>query len=131
MPRLIGIVFVVLLSGCSNLPAHNPQQAWIDISSFVGDSLLAEQLDGQPWAAGDYYQVTPGAHTLGLNFQYFAGDQDSNNAEQLSCNFNLSYEAFKAGDRYGLVAGWGQAGAWLRLLNERGEQLAYDTCGAF
>lgn len=131
MSRVLGLALLALLTACSNLPAHNPQQAWVDLSALAADSLQAVQLDGQPWAAADYFQVTPGSHTLGLSFQFVAADDDSRDPEQQSCDFSLSYENFKAGKNYHLVAGWYPAGAWLRLLDERGEQLAYETCGSF
>lgn len=131
MARCLALIVVALLSGCTHLPAHDPAQAWINIYSFADNQLQAEQVDGQPWAASDYFQLTPGSHSLGLNFQYWTDAGYGREPLAQSCDFSLSYEGFRAGKEYQLAAGWNPEGAWLRLLDERGEQLAYETCGSF
>jgi hypothetical protein len=128
---LVGVSFG-LLAGCSNLPPHNPAQAWVTIDSFADNKLQATQIDSQPWVA-EYFQVTTGSHTLGLSFQYWTDAGYGHEPLAQSCDFALSYAGFRADHEYQLIAGWGPTpeGAWLRLLNERGDQLAYDTCGDF
>jgi hypothetical protein len=95
--------------------------------------ISSSQVDGQPWAAAQYFQVPPGSHTLGLNFQYWTDVGYGHEPLVQSCDFGLFYDDYRAGKKYQLVAGWGPApeGTWLRLLNERGDQLAYDSCGDF
>jgi hypothetical protein len=129
---LVGLSLGVL-AGCSSLPPHDPAQAWIDVAAFADNQLQATQVDGQPWAAGEYFQVAPGSHSLGLNFQYWTDAGYGREPLAQTCDFQLSYAGFRADHEYQLVAGWGPTpeGAWLRLLNERGDQLAYDTCGDF
>lgn len=131
MLRWLVVFGVALLSGCSHFPPHDPAKAWVNIYSFVDNQLLADQVDGQPWPADDYFQVTPGTHTLGLNYQYWTDAGYGREPLAQSCDFTLSYEAFRADKEYQLVAGWNPEGAWLRLLDERGDQLAYETCGSF
>lgn len=111
---------LALLGGCVSQPPRNPAEAWIEIYSASYDSLVAETLDGVVWGPGGYYQLAPGAHTLGLNFTY--GPR--------FCSFRLTYSGFKAGGDYHLLAGWNYAGAWLHLLDQQGEVLASDTCNS-
>ena len=127
MSRLFAITLFLLMGGCVSLPPHNPAEAWIDVYSASYDSLLAEKLDGKTWGPGSYYQVTPGAHTLGLSFEYTDGPRD---AYPNSCSFSLAYDDFQAGMKYHLLAGWNDSGAWLHLLDQQGETLATQTCNS-
>jgi hypothetical protein len=127
MSRVIAAALFLLMSGCVSLPPHNPAEAWVEVYSASYDSLMAETLDGKTWGPGSYYQVTPGAHTLGLSFQYPAGPRD---AYPDSCSFSLAYDDFQAGKDYHLLAGWNFNGAWVHLLDEQGEKLASQTCNS-
>lgn len=127
MLRLIPLALFLLISACASLPPHNPAEAWIDVYSASYDSLLAETLDGKTWGPGSYYQVSPGAHSLGLSFQYPSGPRD---AYPNTCFFSLSYADFQAGKQYHLLAGWNDSGAWLQLLDQQGEKLATQTCNS-
>ena len=127
MLRLIPLALFLLISACASLPPHNPAEAWIDVYSASYDSLLAETLDGKTWGPGSYYQVSPGAHSLGLSFQYPSGPRD---AYPNTCSFSLSYADFQAGKQYHLLAGWNDSGAWLHLLDQQGEKLATQTCNS-
>lgn len=127
MPQFIAVVLFLMISGCASVPPHNPAEAWVEVYSASSDSLLAETLDGKTWGPGSYYQVTPGAHTLGLSFQYPAGPHD---AYPDICSFSLAYHSFQAGKNYHLLAGWNDTGGWLRLLDQLGETLATQTCNS-
>ena len=120
MKRLVSLALLVVLGGCISQPPRNPDQAWVEVYSASYDSLLAETLDGATWGPGSYYQLSPGAHTLGLNFTY----------GRRFCSFSLMYSDFKAGGDYHLLAGWNLRGTWLHLLDEQGVILATDTCNS-
>ena len=127
MSRLFAATLFLLMAGCVSLPPHNPAEAWIEVYSAGYDSLMAETLDGKTWGPGSYYQVTSGAHTLGLSFQYPAGSHD---AYPNICSFSLVYEGFQAGKDYHLLAGWSYNGAWVNLLDEKGQILATQNCNS-
>lgn len=112
------LFLLVLLHGCATPPPRNPQDAWIQVNTGIYGSLLAETLDGLTWAAGNYFQTTPGPHTLGLNLSL--GPR--------FCSLALSYGDFRAGASYHLLGGWYYAGGWVHLLDEQGRILATQTC---
>ncbi len=118
MRGLISLCLLALLNGCVSTPPRNPAEAWIEVYSASYESLMADTLDGATWGPGSYYQVAPGTHTLGLNFNY--GPR--------FCTFSLAYGDFQAGRSYHLLAGWGYTGGWVHLLDEQGQTLASQTC---
>ncbi len=118
----------LLLAGCASpLPAANPQQAWVDLYSSAGNTLIAQQLDGRNWADGRYFEVTPGAHQLQVGFEYVvlgsAGD-DLMASDSRSCRMVIDYASFAAGQRYLLKAGALGYQPWLRLYDQQHRLLA-------
>jgi hypothetical protein len=128
---LLYTTLALLLSACSSLPDPNPSMAWIDLSTRPDSTLSATSVDGYPWTPRDYFEVSPGSHTLTVDFDYTAQDSNIEDPSLQECTFELSYDHFRADHKYLLVSGWYQNGGWLRLLDEKGNELAYQTCGAF
>ena len=72
MRHFITLLLATLLAACANppLPADNPQMAWVDLYTQFGRLVMADKLDGKRLNDGRYFQVTPGAHELGIRFDY-------------------------------------------------------------
>lgn len=88
-----------LLGACAGpMPQPNPQQAWIGLQEETQDSVLAEKVDGKPINDGRYFEVRPGEHDLAMMIFH---QQD--NDEQQTCQVDLDYRGFKAGEHYRLV----------------------------
>ncbi|APQ12521.1 lipoprotein [Pseudomonas oryzihabitans] len=113
--RLRLLAPLLLLGGCTTpLPPVDPQQAWIDLvlrEPAIGASLLAESQDGRRLNDGRYFQLTPGAHSLKVSYNYelygnggFGPRFGWNNALQIQCYLELDYDDFQAGRRYRLKA---------------------------
>lgn len=110
------------LSGCSLLPRHDPNQAWIDLDAGHDNSLKAVQVDEKNWQDTRYFQVTPGSHELTVRFQFPV--QPSNIgpvAEPLwrDCEMRLQFADFDAGQRYRLQAGSAGFSPWAKLYDEQ------------
>lgn len=111
---LPALVTLSTLGGCiSPLPPQDPRQAWIDLvlrEPAVGASLLAESQDGRRLDDGRYFQLTPGAHSLKVSYNYelygggFGPRLGWNNPLQIQCYLELDYGDFQAGRRYRLEA---------------------------
>lgn len=99
---------LLLLSACAStqLPEHDPQQAWVDLSAMPGKTILAERLDGQRLENGRYFQMTPGRHELVIRYDYevYGGAGMFGEPQERMCYLTLRYDAFAAGQRYVLQA---------------------------
>lgn len=101
------VIALSLLAGCAGpLPAKDPQQAWVDLRTVTGKTLMADKLDGVRTEDGRYFQVTPGKHTLQVryDYEYASGglglSMDLYN--ELTCYVTVDYDHFEAGQRYEL-----------------------------
>lgn len=137
MPRIL-LISCLLLSACAGpLPERNPQQAWVELYTSPGNSLLAERLDRLSVTDGRYYQLTPGPHQLQLRLQFELpggnGLHHSGGGGQRTCLFNLDYDSFKAGHSYRVSAGQKGYRGWVRLYDDQRQVLARGRelrCGA-
>lgn len=103
----LSIIALSLLAGCAGpLPAVDPQQAWVDLHTFTGKTLMSDKVDGQRTADGRYFQVTPGKHKLEVRYDYeysFGGLGISTDIyNELTCYVTITYDHFEAGHRYRL-----------------------------
>lgn len=103
----LSIIALSLLAGCAGpLPAVDPQQAWVDLHTYTGKTLMADKLDGRRTEDGRYFQVTPGKHTLQVRYDYeyapggLGLSMDIYN--ELTCYVTIDYDHFEAGHRYRL-----------------------------
>lgn len=94
------------LGACASpLPAVDPQQAWVDLTTFSGKLVMAERLDNQRVNDGRYFQVQPGRHELQVRFDFeiYSGGMNTDPVERL-CYMTVPYDHFEAGQRYRLEA---------------------------
>jgi hypothetical protein len=90
---------VGLLSACAGpMPKADPHEAWIGLQEETQNDLLAERLDGKKIDDGRYFEVTPGSHRL----QVMLFEERTNDDEQ-TCQAEVDYTQFKAGEHYKLV----------------------------
>ena len=130
------LLSLLALGACAGpLPAHDPQQAWVELQVRAGYTLMAHRLDGMPSRDGRYFQLGPGAHELQLRFQFeVPGGGVDHEPRQTTCLLRVRYADFVAGQRYRIEARPLQyrAQAWLygedRQILARAEVL---RCGAF
>ena len=105
--RLPAILLLALpLTACAApLPKADPQQAWIELYSTPGNTLMAQKLDGKKVSDGRYFQVTPGSHELRATFQFETESAGSGmgNPRRVTCHLKVKYD-FVAGQRYRLEA---------------------------
>jgi hypothetical protein len=83
----LSLVALGFLAGCAGpLPAVDPQQAWVDLHTFTGKTLMADKLEVR------YdYEYAPGA--LGLSMDIY---------NERTCYVTINYDHFEAGRRYRL-----------------------------
>lgn len=103
----LSIIALTLLAGCAGpLPSVDPQQAWVDLHTFTGKTLMADKLDGIRTEDGRYFQVTPGKHRLQVRYDYAyapgAMALSMDFYSELTCYVTVDYEHFEAGHRYRL-----------------------------
>ena len=98
MRYLALLVCLLLLGACASpLPARDPGMAWVDLYTPASDLLMAEELDGKRLNDGRYFQVSPGAHTLDVRFQFEVaggggGSSDFNSEpRQMTCHLRLQF----------------------------------------
>lgn len=134
---LTGIA-ALLISACAGpLPAVDPQQAWIDMTTMPGNVLMADRLDNRPVNDGRYFQVSPGAHELQVRLQFDVpgGGRDGMAETQTrTCRLQLHFPNFVAGQRYVLKAGQQGYQPWARLYNSQQQVLVRGKtlrCGGF
>lgn len=103
----LSIIALTLLAGCAGpLPNPDPQQAWVELHTYTGKTLMSDKLDGRRTEDGRYFQVPPGKHTLEVryDYEYAAGGlgltMDLYN--ELTCYVTVNYDHFEAGHRYRL-----------------------------
>ena len=98
-------IILATLAGCASpLPAVDPNMAWVDMHTFTGRLVMSDKLDGESTPDGRYFQVTPGKHELQVryDYEYRSGGIGIMNDDlrELTCFIELSYDQFKAGERY-------------------------------
>ncbi|MFF7707229.1 hypothetical protein [Pseudomonas sp. NPDC007930] len=105
---LTSLPALALLAGCNTtpVPPHDPQQAWVDLTTLGGKAILAEKLDGQRLDDGRYFQVTPGAHELVFRYDYEVNIPLTimSQPSERMCYITVRYAEFKAGQRYRIQA---------------------------
>ncbi len=106
-PRLSLALLGLLLTGCasSTLPTPDPTQAWIDIYATPGHDISAQSQDGQRVGDARYFQVAPGAHALRVRFQHEVNSQGGDGVSEptrITCQLEVRYDGFAAGQRYRL-----------------------------
>lgn len=133
--RLTPIVFFALpLTACAAaLPEPDPQQAWIELYSTPGNTLMAQKLDGEKVSDGRYFQVSPGSHELRARFQFDVenGGGTMGNPRQITCHLKVKYD-FVAGQRYRLEARpvAMSTQAWLYATPRKAlKQVTSEKCG--
>jgi len=124
------------LGGCAWLPAHDPNQAWVDLHTRPSNELLAVEVDDKPLDDSRFFQVSPGAHQLQARLRFdVAASNIGGDSEPLprDCQLVLDYAGFNAGQRYRLEAGNIGFRAWSKLYDEQNRVLARGRegrCGA-
>jgi|LIDZ01.1.fsa_nt_gi hypothetical protein len=103
----LSIIALSLLAGCAGpLPAVDPQQAWVDLHTFTGKTLMADKLDGVRTYDGRFFQVTPGKHKLEVRYDYEyapgAMGLSMDIYNERTCYVTINYDRFEAGHRYRL-----------------------------
>lgn len=134
--RLLPILFCALpLTACAaSLPAADPAQAWIELYSTPGNTLMAQKLDGKNVSDGRFFQVTPGSHELRARFQFDVdngGGGVMGNPRQITCHLKVNYD-FVAGQRYRLEARpvAMSTQAWLYATPRKAlKQVTVEKCG--
>lgn len=133
--RLMPVLCCALpLTACAAaLPEADPQQAWIELYSTPGNTLMAQKLDGKKVSDGRFFQVSPGNHELRARFQFDIdnGGGTMGNPRQITCHLKVNYE-FVAGQRYRLEARPAAMStqAWLYALPRKPlKQVTVDKCG--
>ena len=135
--RLLPFLFCVLpLTACAAaLPEADATQAWIELYSTPGNSLMAQKLDGKKVSDGRFFQVTPGNHELRARFQFDVdnggGGGTMGNPRQITCHLKVKYD-FVAGQRYRLEARPVAMGtqAWLYGTPRKAlKQVTVEKCG--
>jgi hypothetical protein len=136
--RLPLLISLLALGACASpLPPADPQQAWVDLYTSAGYTLMAHRQDDKQSRDGRYFQVAPGAHELEVRFQFEVagggGGEFSNEPIQMTCHLRFRYADFAAGQRYRIEARPMQykAQGWLygegRQVLARGEVLRCRT----
>jgi hypothetical protein len=136
--RLLPILLCTLpLTACAAapLPEADPAQAWVELYSTPGNTLMAEKLDGKKVGDGRFFQVTPGSHELRARFQFDvnngSGGGTMGNPRQLTCHLKVKYD-FIAGQRYRLEARpvAMSTQAWLYSMPRKAlKQVNVEGCG--
>jgi len=133
--RLLPILLCALpLTACAAaLPEPDPQQAWIELYSTPGNTLMAQKLDGKKVSDGRFFQVSPGSHELRARFQFEVetGGGMMGNPRQITCHLKLNYD-FVAGQRYRLEARpvAMSTQAWLYASPRKAlKQVSVERCG--
>lgn len=91
---------IALLSACAGpMPKADPSEAWIGLQEEPSGVLMAEDLDGKRLNDGRYFDVRPGAHKLDVDLIVERNGDDG----QMNCEAGISFDQFKAGERYTLV----------------------------
>jgi hypothetical protein len=121
------------LAACAGpLPAVDPQQAWVDLSTPTpgGKLVMAERLDKQRLSDGRFFQVTPGSHELEVRFDFeiYGGGATNmiTNPQERLCYLTVRYDHFEAGQRYQLEARSLALRPSARLYNAKREIVAED-----
>jgi len=112
----------VLLSGCSTLPAPDPNQAWVELAPYDNTSLHAVQVDERDWANTRYFEVQPGNHELTVRYQFAVAPSNIGPVDEplwRDCRLNLTFKDFSAGQRYQLQAGSIGLRPWLKLYDQQ------------
>lgn len=119
---------LLALSGCGLLmPRPDPNQAWVDLDPAHDSRLHAAEVDERPWDDRRYFQVPPGAHELGMRYQFEVSGDDiglDSQPHQRDCRLRLRYDRFGAGQRYRLQAGQVGFRAWVKLYDQDDRLLA-------
>lgn len=106
LPALM-LLALPLYACAAPLPEADPQQAWIELYSTPGNTLMAQKLDGKKVSDGRYFQVSPGTHELRATFKFDVdnggGGGFMGNPRQITCHLKIKYD-FAAGQRYRLEA---------------------------
>lgn len=88
-----------LLSACAGpVPKQDPSEAWIGLRDDGQDVLLGERVDGKNTYDGRFFEVKPGGHDL----QVMLYDERTNDNTE-TCQADIQYSGFKAGQRYRVV----------------------------
>lgn len=115
-------LFIVCSACAAPLPEHDPNMAWIDVTSQAGHRLAAQRMDGNKVTDARYFQVEPGAHQLQMSLVYERGGRNAAD-NQRRCRVDIAYSEFAAGQRYSvraLAKGW-TVRVW--LYNAAGQRL--------
>ncbi|WP_407314016.1 hypothetical protein [Pseudomonas sp. nanlin1] len=117
-PLLVGSLLT--LAGCAGLPDPDPNQAWIDLASGQNNTLHAEQVDDRDSSDARYFEVPPGRHELTVRLQFPVEPTNIGPVAQplwRSCQLNVKFDQFDAGQRYRLQAGSTGFRPWARLYD--------------
>ncbi|UVE17857.1 hypothetical protein NVV93_00195 [Pseudomonas sp. LS44] len=137
MRVLLAVFAVSSLGGCAFMPAHDPNQAWIDLHTNPASQLRAAEVDDKPLDDDRFFQVEPGSHELQARLSFAVDGSDvgpGSPALPRNCQVRLKYAEFAAGQRYRLVAGNIGFRPWAKLYDERNQVLAKGRegrCGEF
>ncbi|NHN77146.1 hypothetical protein HA520_07540 [Azotobacter chroococcum] len=128
MRVLILFPCLLTLGGCNLLlPRHDPGQAWIELNPQVPHSLRAAEVDRKALDDHRFFQVSPGAHELGMRYRFEVSGSnigpDSAPYER-NCLIRLNYKKFTAGQRYSLEVGDVGFRAWARLYDDQRRMVA-------
>lgn len=131
------LVPALLLQACAApLPPALPGMAWVSVAARPGEVLMAQRLDGQRVADGRFFQLSPGAHSLLLRFQFEQhGGGELREPQWRTCELQLRYADFAADQRYQVQA-WQHGGYRVagQLRDAEGRVLAKARvlrCGTF
>lgn len=115
-------------SGCGLLmPRPDPGQAWIELNPPAPRTLRATEVDNRELDDHRYFQVSPGAHKLGMRYRFEVDAFNIGpNSEPLErdCLIRLNYAQFTAGQRYSLEVGKVGFRPWARLYDAERRELA-------
>jgi len=128
MRVLILFPCVLALSGCNLLmPRHDPGKAWVELNPREPYSLRASEVDQRELDEHRFFQVSPGAHELGLRYRFEVdGSNIGPNSPpyERNCLIRLNYAEFTAGERYSLEVGKVGFRPWARLYDEQRQEVA-------
>lgn len=97
------LLMLTLLAGCAGpLPKPDPDMAWVELRAPGRDSFMAQRLDGRRLDDGRYFQVPPGKHRLEASYEYevSGGGSIHNEPQFIRCRMDVTYDDFRAGERY-------------------------------
>lgn len=101
---LVSFGLVLAVSGCaSQLPAPDPQMAWVDLAADGINTFMSDRLDGKRTPDGRYFQVSPGAHELEARYEFeisSGGAGEFGDTQYLRCTMVIRYDDFQPGRRY-------------------------------